>query len=229
MKSQIKDKLKASGAHFAGSAVFITIILTTIRHFWYPEQLFDVMRTAPIFIILAATDVAIGPLLTFVAYQKGKETLRKDLIIILAIQLGALCLGIKTLAEARPVWIVYNYGVFDIVRANDISTVDINATGLLLKNSWLGPKFVSAKLPESNHEREKILFDTLAGKPDISKKPSYFLPIEAAWSEIKSIAVREALPNEKEAYSIPVTGSAIPSIARIEMTKNPNIKIIKAF
>ncbi|MBB2898250.1 hypothetical protein [Pseudomonas sp. AS2.8] len=228
MKSQIKEKLKASGIHFAMSAFFITAILAAIRYFWYPEQLFYVMRTAPIFIILAATDIAIGPLLTFIAYQKEKETLRKDLLIILAIQLGALCLGIKTLAEARPVWIVYNYGIFDIVRANDISTENINPIELLLKNSWLGPKLVSAKLPESNHERKKILFDTLAGKPDISKNPIYFLPIEAAWSEIKSIAVREALPNEEEAYLIPVTGSATPSIAIIKMTKNPNIKIIKA-
>lgn len=231
MKNQIREKLVASGKHLAISIVVIAFSLTIIRYLWYPDQLFEVMLAGKIFSILAITDITIGPALTFIIYNRKKNNLRKDLFVIALIQATALAVGIKTLAEARPIWIVYNYGIFDIVRANEAlaeSTSTLPKTPFL-KISWLGPKFVSAKLPDNNHERTKILFDTLSGKPDISKNPKYFVPIEAAWEEIKSIAKQRSAINNREIYALPVTGSAAPSIAIIEKNQNPKIKIVKEY
>lgn len=228
---KIKEKLKASGKHLAISIILISFSLFAIRHLWYPGQLFEVMKAAQIFTVLAVTDVIIGPALTLIIYNKEKIGLHRDLAIIALIQTAALAFGIKALAEARPVWIVYNYGIFDVVRANDISTerdLNTNLASPKSENSWLGPKLVAAKLPENNEERTKILFDTLSGKPDISKNPKYFLPIELAWNEIKAAATPEKLPDGKDIYLLPTTGTAAPAVAIIEKTQEPKIRIIKA-
>ena len=228
MKNQIKEKARAAGKHFGISAIIITLSLILIKKLWYPDQLFYIMSAEKIFFILAATDIIIGPTLTFIIYKKEKNSLRKDLTAIALIQTTALALGIKTLAEARPVWIVYNYGVFDIVRANEVSLENTSNHTPLPKNAWTGPKLVAARLPQSNSDRTKILFDTLSGKPDISKNPKYFIPIESAWKEIKTTAIPKKILNIENTYSLPVTGSAIPSVAIIYKTQYPKLRIIKA-
>lgn len=228
MKNQIKEKTRAACKHFFISALIITCSLFLIKKLWYPDQFFYIMNAEKVFFILAATDITIGPALTFIIYKKEKNSLRKDLTAIAIIQTIALALGIKTLAEARPIWIVYNYGVFDIVRANDVFLENTSDHNLILSNSWTGPALVAARLPQSNSERTKILFDTLSGKPDISKNPKYFTPIESAWKEIKATAISERSFETHNAYSLPVTGSAIPSIAIVYKTQEPKIRIIQA-
>jgi hypothetical protein len=230
MKIELTEKLVAASKHTSISIATITLTLLAIRYTWYPDQLFEIMKAAPIFIILAATDITIGPLLTFVIYRKNKRGLKKDLTVIALIQITAFCVGIRTLAEARPIWIVYSYGVLEIVSAKDILVEEKKDTSSVstYKSSWLGPKLVSAKLPADNKERNKILFESLSGKPDISRNPKYFLPIESDWEEIKKTATMESSGDYTGAYVLPVLGSLKPSIAIIRKTEEPNIEIVKA-
>lgn len=230
MKAELTEKLVAASKHACISVATITLTLLAIRYAWYPDQLFELMKAAPIFIIFAVTDITVGPLLTFVIYRKNKRGLKKDLTVIALIQIAAFCIGIRTLAEARPIWIVYSYGVLEIVSAKDMLAEEKKETlpASTYTSSWLGPKLVSAKLPANNKERNKILFESLSGKPDISRNPKYFLPIESDWEEIKKTAIMEKSGGYTGAYILPVLGSLEPSIAIIKKTEEPNIKIVKA-
>jgi len=51
--------------------------------------------------------VCLGPLLTLAVFDPKKKELKRDLSIILLIQLSALFYGIYTVSVARPAYIVF--------------------------------------------------------------------------------------------------------------------------
>jgi len=57
--------------------------------------------------LVLIVDVCLGPLLTLAVFDPKKKELKRDLSIILLIQLSALFYGIYTVSVARPAYIVF--------------------------------------------------------------------------------------------------------------------------
>jgi hypothetical protein len=124
VKNKILAKLAASAIHAAASAIPVICFAVVLSQLWYPGTLFWADGGAKILVLVTAIDVVLGPLLTFVVYDRHKRSLRNDLIVVIAIQLGALVYGVGTAYTHRPYAIVYSEGQFFAVSAAQIAEGD---------------------------------------------------------------------------------------------------------
>ena len=117
------DKLKASAIHLLISAIIIGFFLLIVYFLWYPYPLYITEGLSQITIILLGVNLVLGPVMTFILYKKGKKYLLFDLSIVIAIQLSAFAYGAMTIAEGRPVYIVFATDIFKTVPH---AMIDIN-------------------------------------------------------------------------------------------------------
>lgn len=182
-------RYQASAIHLTASIILAVAIFVCMSTLWYPKPLFDAVGGTNIFLLLLIVDVVLGPLMTLVVFDTRKKTLRFDLTVIATVQLIALCYGLFTLLQGRPVFIAALGHRFDVIQANEVAEEDIAAAGRALP-LW-GPIWVGTKAPADSKEREAALFKALAGR-DFGHTPQYHVPLEAMRDEIlkssKSIA-----------------------------------------
>ncbi|KRG35908.1 TfpX/TfpZ family type IV pilin accessory protein [Psychrobacter sp. P11G3] len=146
----LRDKLKAFFIHFAFSIVLVLAAYLLVQLLWYPAPLFKATDASKLFVMILVVDLVLGPILTFVIYKKNKKTLRTDLVVIILVQLSALCYGLYSMYEARPVWIAYVADRFELVRVNDIIEEDKQ------KHNWprFGPEYIYVDLSQLNESEQ---------------------------------------------------------------------------
>lgn len=184
-------RLKAFAIHLAISALIALAVIGLVFFIWYPAPLHTAVGVTQIFLILLAVDVALGPLLTLLVYKAGKKTLVMDLTVIALLQLSALGYGLWTVAEGRPAWLVFSIDRFELVRINDIDERKLDeAATEYRKPSWFGPKWVAGLSPTNIEEKNELIFEAIAGGPDVAQRPNLYQPLLS-----QSQAVRQkALP-----------------------------------
>ena len=101
-------KLKATAIHFSLSIVVFVVLAYLILFHWYPQPYFTIDGGWQGMRIIAAVDLVLGPLITFLVFdlRKSRRAILFDLVFILVIQLGSLTYGIHTTYTQRPVAIV---------------------------------------------------------------------------------------------------------------------------
>ena len=177
--------------HLAFSAlVAFTIILAAIL-IWYPDYFLDLTGAKKIFLMIIGIDVCIGPILTFIVFNKAKKGLGRDLSIIFLIQLSALAYGMYTITIARPVYIVFAVDRFELVQANEITKKNLNAASEKKFRSMplFSPKWVGAILPTDKKEKEDLLFGSIDAGVDLAQLPKYYKDYSASIDAIKNRAV----------------------------------------
>ena len=117
MKAPIpwRAKFKAFGTHLLLSVVVFAAIIALTVWLWYPPPLFWIDGGVQITLLAAGIDIVAGPLLTLVVYRPRKPGLMMNLVVIAAIQAGALAWGVGTLYSQRPVlmaFVPYNQNRF---------------------------------------------------------------------------------------------------------------------
>ena len=134
----MKFRLKCFGYHLGLSLLIALASLYLVYFLWYPSPLDKALGVTSIFLLLLGVDVVIGPLLTLMVAKQGKKTLKMDLLIIGLVQLWALGYGTYTVAQGRPVWMVYNAGRFDLVQAFEAVKAESPSA---YPQSWIGPEW----------------------------------------------------------------------------------------
>jgi hypothetical protein len=184
-------RLRAAGIHVAISATIALLLVLAVTKVWYPAPLFELAKGRDIFLLMIGCDVTLGPAMTLIIFniRKPRAELARDLAIIATIQLAAMVYGLSTLLEARPAYIVYNEGQFNVPLANEL--VDGTEKGGADKSvgaPWFGPPLVGSRLPLGAEERNRLLFSSVGGHGDVFQMPRYFVPYAEVKREVASRA-----------------------------------------
>lgn len=227
----ISAKNKFFLMHLATSLFLACLIVIVIFIFWYPSPLNKALGVTHIFFMMLAIDVIVGPLLGWFVYKAGKKSLKFDLSVIILVQIIALCYGVYSIAQARPVWIVYSVDRFEVIQENQIYKKNITkALPEFQSPSWLKPNYVGSEFSKDPKERTANLFDELSGIP-VASRPERYVALQKNSTHIKKraqdlttledfnskVAVTEILQQYPQATSwVPLKASAVDMVVLLD-------------
>ena len=201
-------RVQAALIHLGISALFAATIVAVMLLLWYPSPYFAAAGGRTLLMLLIGVDVILGPLLTFVVFDPAKKSLVYDLAVIAMLQFAALIYGVNVMAAARPAFIVYLHGGFDVVSANDVMIEGMAQAPLPEFQSvpLTGPRLAAARIPVDPGLQLKISMEVMAGGPDITAYPRYYIPYatasrEAAASGKPLAALAQASPENAAAVA----------------------------
>lgn len=115
-------RVRAAAIHLCLSLLVAALAGALVFGVWYPYPYSEISGGRELFLLLVAVDVVIGPLITLVVFAPGKvwRVMRRDLLVVAALQLVAMGYGVWTMAVARPVHLVFEYSRFQVVHAVEV-------------------------------------------------------------------------------------------------------------
>lgn len=183
-RTALATRARAALIHVAISAAVAAVVAAFVFAFWYPRPFGEVSGGRDLFLLLIVVDVVIGPLLTFAVFDRRKPQteLRRDLAVVVLLQLAALAYGLHTVALARPAVIALEGDRLRVVRAVDLAQADFSkAPEGLTSLSWLGPVYLATRTPTAGETLDAIERG-LAGE-DIGMRPQFWRPLsETKWA-----------------------------------------------
>jgi len=190
----VRSRFVAAGLHLLVSAAVAAVAALLVFTVWYPTPFNLIAGGTALFLILVSVDVVLGPALTLVAASPGKarREFRRDLAVIVAVQLAAFSYGVYTIALARPIFQSFEVDRFRVVTAVDIERNDLDkAPSGIRALPWLGPELIAAVPPTDPGEHLKSIELGMAGI-DLSMIPSNWRSYEsqkdAVWRAARPIA-----------------------------------------
>lgn len=199
MVLKMSKRLKFFLSHISVSILLALIIIAWVFLIWYPQPLAQAVGVTHIFLMMVAIDVVLGPILGFFVYKEGKKTLKFDLSVIILIQLSALGYGLYSIAQGRPVWLVYNVDRFELVRNNEIIDTNIQKVQAQFRNpSWFKPKFAAVQIAKNSEEHSKNMFEELLGGVSLAQRPERYVGLAQVKPQIQK---RAQNLNELEKYN----------------------------
>ena len=178
---------RAVAIHLAASAVLAGLASMLVFLVWYPRPFDAIAGGATLFLMLVGVDVVLGPALTAVVAGPAKPLpeLRRDLVVIVLLQLAAMAYGLYTVAFARPVFVSFEVDRFRVVAAADVEPSALqDAPATLRALPWTGPQLIAAVKPVNPGEQMRSLELGLAGL-DLSMIPAnwrdYASQADAVW------------------------------------------------
>ena len=176
-----KSRLAASGCHLCLSMLVAGIVLACVYIGWYRGPLDSISGVGQVLLLVIAVDVALGPLLTFVVYDRRKSSLPFDLACIGMMQFAALFYGLYTVEAGRPHYLVFVKDRFEVVSTADLRSEDRAAArgNPEADIDWVGPRIVAAAVPSSETERQQILFESISGGRDLQHFPERYRSYES--------------------------------------------------
>lgn len=211
----VKNRYQAFAAHLLGSAGVALVSAVLVFAVWYAWPLANAAGVNEIFLLLLAVDVVVGPVITLIVFNLKKKELKRDLFIVLLLQLSALAYGMHTVFIARPVYMVFVVDRFDLVYANDLDDDKLaKVTDPAFKTLPLWrPRTVSARQPEDRETRQKLMFDTLAGGPDLQELPQFYEPYTKAVQAVQGRIQDMSKLHEFNAHAKPQVAALLAEFA----------------
>jgi hypothetical protein len=177
-------RLRAAAIHLGISVTVALVLILAVTQVWYPSPLFELAKGRDIFLLMIGCDIMLGPVITLIIFniRKPRRELVRDLAIIGTLQIAAMVYGVSTLLQARPAYIVYNVGQFNVPLANElVAGTDGAASKEVVTAPWFGPPLVGSGLPQETEERNRLLFSAVGGRGDLFQMPRYYVP----YAEVK--------------------------------------------
>jgi hypothetical protein len=188
-----RSRFYFAALHLLASAAIAGLGALLIFRIWYPAPFDQVAGGTGLFVLLVSVDVVLGPALTLVAASRGKPVaeFRRDMTVIVMLQVAAFVYGLYAVALARPVFESFEIDRLRVVTAVDLEDIDVSrAPAELRALPWLGPKRIAAVRPDDPGETMKSIELALAGR-DLSLQPqswrSYESQQDAAWSRARPV------------------------------------------
>ncbi len=185
-------RLKAFGLHLLGSASVLTLILGALYFGWYRWPGWYLTDVTQVVMVMIGVDVVIGPLLTFVIANENKprRELKRDIGLIVAVQLCALVYGSASLWNGRPLYYAFSETLLQQVQAYDIDPKEAalgqKQNPALAPHWYSTPRWIWAPLPDDSEQSQKIVAEALTGGDDVISMPQYFKPWEKGLPSLRS-------------------------------------------
>jgi len=175
------SRLRAAAIHLCGSAIVAALGAALVFIVWYPPPYERLAGGLGLFVLIISVDVVMGPLITLAVFERTKPSaeLKRDLFIVVLLQLAALAYGLHTMAIARPVVMALEGNRFRVVSVVDVVESELPQAPTALQSlSWTGPRLLrTADVAES--DRLDAIQKALNGQ-DLGTRPSYWRP----WDDI---------------------------------------------
>ena len=186
------NRFHAFGMHLIASACVALLSAMLVFLLWYPGPLALASGVRGIYLLLLLVDVVLGPVITLIVFNPKKKELRRDLAVVVLMQLAALLYGLHTVWIARPVYVVFSIDRFDLVFANDFTEQKLaNVTDPEYQSlPLLGPKVIAARRPDELKARNELLFGSLSGGDDLPYLPQYYVP----YTELRGDVLKRIQP-----------------------------------
>ncbi|MFX2255347.1 TfpX/TfpZ family type IV pilin accessory protein [Acinetobacter variabilis] len=196
----MSKRLKFFLSHISISIFLALAAIVMVFFIWYPSPLASAVGVAHIFLMLLVIDVILGPLLGLLVYKEGKKTLKFDLSVIIFIQIAALCYGVFSIEQGRPVWLVFNVDRFELVRKNDIVLEKIDQAQSQFQHiPWLKPQYAATEFAKNIEQRNDEMFAEVFSGISIAQRPERYAELSQAKNQIQ----KRALPlKELEQYNL---------------------------
>ncbi len=176
---------QAALIHLVISALVAATIVAVMLLLWYPRPWFAAAGGGTLLLLLIGVDVVLGPFLTLVVFDPAKKSLAYDLAVIVMLQVAALIYGVHVMASARPAFIVYLRGAFEVVAAQDVDLRDIGKARLPEFQSvpLTGPRMAAARIPVDPGLQLQIAMEAATGGADFTVYPRFYIPYATASRE----------------------------------------------
>ena len=187
----MKLRFKAFGLHILGSACMLSLALGCLYLGWYRWPGWYLSGALTIALMMAGIDVVLGPLLTLVIANPGKQRreLARDISIIVLVQLVAAGYGIATLWHGRPLYYTYSERFLEMVQAGDLNPEQIALGQKLnpeLAPHWYSlPRWIYAPLPQDGKLANEIVSAAVTGGDDVIQMPRYYKPWQEGLPELR--------------------------------------------
>lgn len=188
--SVLKNRLRAAAVHLTVSLLVASVVAAIVFLVWYPYPYREISSGRQLFFIVVTVDVILGPLVTLSIFdiRKGWPVLRKDLAIVVAVQLLALCYGAWSVYAARPVYLVFEYDRFRVVHAIELEPGAAEAVSKDFPQSiWTGPTVIALR-ELTEQDRIKYTINNVAGGLELSQQPELWVTYESAKSRVLKVA-----------------------------------------
>ena len=213
-----KPRLHAAGIHLLISVAIAALAAALVFGLWYPYPYRELSGGRALFFMVVGIDVIMGPLITLLIFnaQKTRRHLAVDLSVVALLQVAALCYGLWTVFEARPVHLVFEYKNMVVVHAAEIDPVTLTqAPSALQKLPMTGPTLLSLRSFNSADEEYDSVSMALAGRAQAAQ-PALWQPYEAARANILQTAqtlaqLQARFPEQASAIAQAANATGLPS------------------
>lgn len=178
-------RARAAGVSLSLSALIVGSICATLALAVHTLPYFWASGGVELTLLVACVDLAIGPLLTFLVYDRRKSSLRRDLVIVACIQLLALGYGVHASLLARPVFLTFVVDRFELVSAAEVDADELRrAPPEFRKLSYSGPRLAAARAPTDPRERETLMFASTTSGIDRKQVFRYYVELSTMSREL---------------------------------------------
>lgn len=172
-----RRRARAAGVHLLSCLVVAMAVAALVFLVWYPWPYRIVSGGEKLLFLVMGVDIVMGPLITLAIFdiRKPMRELKRDLAIIVALQLAALSYGLHTVYLARPAVLALEAERFRLTIANDVVMDELPKAVEGLRALPLdGPRLVDTVEP-TDAQRGDAIFKAMAGT-DIGARPLFWRP-----------------------------------------------------
>lgn len=177
-----KGRFVAAGVHLLISLLVAVAAAALVFGVWYPYPFREISGGLSLFGVLISVDVVVGPLLTWLVFNRRKPVgeLRRDLAVIGCLQLVALAYGLWSMHQARPVYLIHEVDRFVTVSVADIDPADLKDAAEAYRSiPNIGIRTLGLREPRDQDEKLTALGLSLVGK-DLSLQPRFWQELSGA-------------------------------------------------
>lgn len=211
------ERARAGGIHLGASVVVALLAAALVFSVWYPYPYRDASGGRALFMLVVTVDVIVGPLLTFAIFNRKKPLaeLKRDLAVIVLLQLGALAYGLWTVFVARPVFLAFEVDRFRVVHAIEVDNALLAKAPAGLRDLPLsGPRQLAVRPFKDAAEKGEATMAALGGV-SLAARPDLWESYDQARARIRAEAKPAArllprFPNENARIAAAVRDSGRP-------------------
>lgn len=187
----LQYRQRAFRVHLFISLLVATLAAGLVFGLWYPYPYREISGGRQLFLMVTGIDVLIGPLITFLIFnplKKARQELLMDLTVVGLLQMGALGYGLWTVAEARPVHLVFENNRYSVVSAAQVpdEMIPLAPKGVDIE-PWMGPTLLSLRPFKNSNEQFDATMSALNGAA-LAARPDLWQSYDAARDQIKAQA-----------------------------------------